>query len=78
LECDIQSRLYDLEGCVDLNNQEGNESRNNELVKELLDSGMSFSEMWLTFGQRKYNYDDNFLEVSEYAKNNKIKDLKQY
>lgn len=78
MECDIQSRLYDLEGCVDLNNQEGNESRNNELVKELLDSGMSFSEMWLTFGQRKYNYDDNFLEVSEYAKNNKIKDLKQY
>lgn len=78
LECDIQARLYDEEGCVDLSNQEDNETKDNELVKELLDSGMSWSEMWLTFGQKKYNYDANFMEVSEYAKNNKIKDLKQY
>ena len=76
LECDIQARLY--EGCVDLNNQEGNKTKDHELVKELLNSGMSWSEMWLTFGQKKYNYDDNFMEVSEYAKNNKIKELKQY
>ena len=33
---------------------------------------MSWSEMWLTFGQNRYNYDDNFLSVSNYVKKNKI------
>ena len=28
--------------------------------------------MWLKFSQGKYNYDKNFMEVSEYAFNNKI------
>ena len=72
LECDLQSRLYDEEGCVDLNNQDGNYSMSNPDVIELLGSGMSFSEMWLTFGQRRYNYDDNFMAVSNYAKTHKI------
>jgi hypothetical protein len=26
----------------------------------------------MTFGQKRYNYDDNFLEVSNYAMNNDI------
>lgn len=73
LECDIQARLYDEDRCVDLNHQEGNDSFNHPDVQKLLKSGMSFSEMWLTFGQERYNYDDNFMKVSEYAKNNKIK-----
>ena len=72
LECDLQSRLYDEEGCVDLNNQDGNYSMSNPDVIELLGSGMSWSEMWLTFGQRRYNYDDNFMAVSNYAKTHKI------
>ena len=72
LECDLQSRLYDEEGCVDLNNQDGNYSMSNPDVIELLGSGMSFSEMWLTFGQRRYNYDDNFMAVSNYTKTHKI------
>lgn len=28
--------------------------------------------MWLKFGQQKYNYDENFLKVSNYALNNGI------
>ena len=72
LECDLQSRLYDLDGCVDLNNQDGNYSMENSDVIELLSSGMSFSEMWMTFGQRRYNYDDNFMAVSNFAKTHKI------
>ena len=54
LECDIQSKLYDQEGCVDLAHQEGNETANNEFVKKLLENGQSWSDMWLEFGQRKY------------------------
>ena len=75
LECDLQSKLYGEENCVDLNNQEGNRTVENPLVKELLESGMSWAEMWLAFGQRVYNYDPNFLEVSNYAMNNEISTL---
>ena len=67
LECDIQCKLYDEENCVDLNNQENNTTAKNSTVKELLDSGMSWSEMWMTFGQKKYPYDENFMAVSNYV-----------
>ena len=73
LEADIQSKLYDEEGCVDLNNQEGNKILSDPVVNELLKTGKSWSEMWLIFGQRKYNYDEHFKEVSNYVINNDIK-----
>lgn len=57
LECDLQSKLYDEEKCVDLNDQPNNEVINNKRVKELLNNGASFSEMWLKFGQETYPYD---------------------
>lgn len=72
LECDIQSKLYDQENCVDLNNQDNNKTITNEEVKKLLEEGKSFSDMWLSFGQSKYPYDDNFLSVSNYVMNNRI------
>ena len=74
LECDIQSKLYDQEGCVDLTHQEDNATIDNELVKKLLDSGESWSDMWIEFGQRRYHYDENFMAVSRYAKTNFIDD----
>ena len=73
LECDLQSKLYDEEGCVDLNEQDGNKTFENELVQKLLKEEKSWSGMWLAFGQTKYGYDDNFTEVSNYAKTNSIK-----
>ena len=72
LECDLQSKLYDEEGCVDLNNQEGNVTMKNARVQELLKKGASWSTMWLQFGQQVYPYDDNFRAVSNYAINNEI------
>lgn len=72
LECDIQSKLYDEEGCVDLKQQQNNNILNDKLVKKLLSEGKSWSDMWLTFGQIVYGYDDNFLEVSNYVKDNDI------
>ena len=73
LECDLQSKLYDEEGCVDLDKQEGNSVLKNKLVQELLKEDYSWSSMWLKFGQRVYPYDSNFMEVSNYAIKNKIK-----
>lgn len=72
LECDIQSKLYDEQNCVDLNNQECNTTARDEEVIKLLSKGYSWSEMWMIFGQQRYNYDENFLKVSNYVKNNKV------
>ena len=33
---------------------------------------MSWSEMWLKYGQEKYNYDENFKKISDYALTHKI------
>ncbi len=72
LECDIQCKLYDQEKCVDLESQEDNYSAKNDEVKDLLERGSSWSEMWIEFGQRKYDYDQNFRMVSQYVKDNEI------
>lgn len=77
LECDLQSKLYDEEGLVDLNNQDKNKTMNHPMVKELLDKGASWSTMWLKFGQNIYPYDENFMAVSDYAINNSIGFLKE-
>lgn len=76
LEFDLQSKLYDEEGCVDLDNQEGNNAKDNAIVKKLLKNGASFSTMCLKFGQEVYPYDDNFRAVSNYAINNGIGKIK--
>ncbi len=72
LEADLQCRLYDEEGCVKVDIEKDTKNIHDETVMKLLKDGKSWSEMWLTFGQGKYNYDENFLKVSNYAKNNKI------
>lgn len=72
LECDLQCKLYDQEQCVDLNNQPNNNVVENEKVKKLLETGESWSSMWLQFGQQTYPYDENFRAVSNYALNNNI------
>lgn len=76
LECDLQSKLYDEDGCVDLNKQDGNDTLKNSRVQELLKNGASWSTMWLRFGQQVYPYDDNFRAVSDYVINNDISDSK--
>ena len=75
LECDLQCKLYDEENCVDLNDQEGNKIFNNSEVQRLLKEENSWGKMWLKFSQNRYNYDENFTSVSNYAKENSIKKL---
>ena len=75
LECDLQAKLYDEENCVDLNNQEGNKIFNNGEVQKLLHEEKTWGKMWLRFSQNRYNYDENFTSVSNYAKENSIKKL---
>ena len=72
LECDLQCKLYDQENCVDFNKQENNKSFFHPDVQKYYKEGLSWSEMWLKFGQGRYNYDKNFMAVSNYAYNNKL------
>jgi len=72
LECDLQARLYDLEGYADVN-RGSEELLNKPRVHELYEKGYTLSEMWLRFGQEKYPYDENFLKVSNYALNHDIR-----
>ena len=75
LECDIQCKLYDEEKCVDLENQQDNLSYYDKNVQRLLEENKSWSSMWIRFGQEKNNFDKNFLAISNYAKDHKLKDL---
>lgn len=72
LECDIQCKLYDQEKCVDLNQQKENETVSDELIKKMLDTNISWSDMWLENNQKNYFDDKNFVDVSNYVKNKKI------
>lgn len=77
LECDLQSKLYDEEGCVDLTKQDGNDTMKSKKVQYLLENDASWSTMWLQYGQQVYPYDDNFRAVSNYAINNEISEAKE-
>jgi len=75
LECDLQAKLYDEENCVDLNNQKNNKTYYDSRVQSLLKEGKSWSDMWLSFGQMTYNYDENFINISNYAKTHSLKEI---
>ena len=74
LECDLQCKLYDEEHCVDLDNQDNNISIKNTEVQELLKEN-NWSQMWLKYWQKHYNYDENFISVSNFAIDNEISNL---
>jgi len=72
LECDIQCKLYDIEKCVDKNNQPNNKAYDDEQVKSLLEDDKSWSEMWLEYDLNHIPYDDNFRKIILYMLNNDI------
>ena len=72
LECDIQMKLYDQEGCFDLYNQPNNPIINNPNVRKVLDSEKNISNAWIEFDRSKYEDDKNFIAIIEYLKENEI------
>lgn len=72
LECDLQCKLYDEEGACDLNNQDGNNIYNTDVIQELLRKEKTWSSMWLEYDRSKFSGDSNFEEVLNYVKNNNI------
>lgn len=75
LECDLQCKLYDEETHVEVDKEKHRSRIHDDVVLRLLEEGKSLWEMRLTFGQRNYNYDKNFMAVSSYALTHKISSL---
>jgi len=73
LECDLQCKLYDEEGCVDMNNQVNNPLYRDKKIQDIIKNGnSSWSMMWLEFDRDKYNDDKNIIDILDYVKNNNI------
>ena len=73
LECDLQCKLYDEQGLVDITKPNDVDVIENKRINEILANNMSWSEMWLKNGQDNYNYDDHFKAVSDYALTHNIR-----
>ena len=72
LEADLQCKLYDEQNCVDITKHLSKEAQNSEELKKSLFEQGGWSKSWLKFSRERYNYDENFLSVSNYATNNDI------
>ena len=72
LECDVQMKLYDQEGCFDLSNQPNNPIIDLPSVKKVLDSESSISNAWIEFDRSKFEDDPVFIEIINWLKNNNI------
>lgn len=74
MECDIQCKLYDEAGCVDVNNP--NVFNNlNEAEQSLVKAGQKWSELWLNYDKEHCGYDENFTALSNYLLENDISDV---
>lgn len=72
LECDLQIKLYEQEGCFDLIHQENNPLMNDSHVKGLLESEKSLANAWIEFDRKEYEEDPNFLVIIDYLKKHEI------
>ena len=72
LDCDLQEKIYDESGYIDLYNQPNNEEYNSFIVQRMIqDRARSVTDIWYAFDEHLYS-DDNFKKVFTYAKRNKI------
>ena len=69
---DIMSKIYDQDNLIDLEHQEGNSVINLPSVQKYLRLGDTFSTMWIKYGQDNYKYPKPYINVSNYALNNRV------
>ena len=72
LECNIQMKLYDQEGCFDLSSQPNNLIIDLPSVRKVLDSESSISNAWIEFDRSKFEDDPVFIEIINWLKDNNI------
>ena len=72
LECDVQMKLYDQEGCFDLSSQPNNPIIDLPSVRKVLDCESSISNAWIEFDRSKFEDDPVFIEIINWLKDNNI------
>ena len=72
LECDLQCKLYDEGGFVRVEDQLDSDNHREDVMESLRKGESTWSYNWMNYDRPKYEDDDNFIEVLDYAIDNKI------
>ena len=72
LECDLQCKLYDEGGFVKVEDQLESDDHRKDVMEALCNGESTWSYNWMKYDRPKYLDDANFLEVLDYAIDNKI------
>lgn len=72
IEAELQCKIYDELGCIDIHNLPNNEVTSNSETQKALQICNSWSEAFINYHNHLVSYDDNFRAISEHVKNNKI------
>ena len=72
LECDLQCKLYDEAHFVDPYNQGDSADHKLEIMEKLKSGEITWSSSWMNHDRPKYEDDENFMEVLDYALDNSI------
>ena len=74
LECDIQCKLYDEEGCVNLKDKKDKIRSDNKekLITKIDNNEVSWSDLWIEHDRNKFSKDENFISIVDYLKDNNI------
>lgn len=74
LECDLQCKLYDEANLVDLKDQLESDNHNKNTIERMKKGEITWSYAWMNHDRPRFEKDKNFLEVLDYAIENKITD----
>ena len=72
LECDLQCKLYDEAGLVDLKDQLESDNHNKNTIERMEKGEITWSYAWMNHDRPYFKQDQNFIEVLDYAIENKI------
>ena len=72
LECDLQCKLYDEGGYVRVEDQLESDNHRKDMMEALRKGESTWSYIWMNYDRPKYEDDNNFMEVLDYAIDNNI------
>lgn len=72
LECDLQCKLYDEGGFVKLEDQLESDNHRDDVMESIRNGESTWSYNWMNYDRPKYEDDDMFMEVLDFAITNDI------
>lgn len=72
LECDLQCKLYDESGYVRVEDQLDSDNHRKDVMEELRAGKSTWSYNWMNYDRPKYEDDQHFLDILDYARDKEI------